>query len=411
MKYYICLDTCTWIYLANGQEPVKFLDDLENLIELNVVQIILPAIVRQEWNRNKLNAGSHLAKSFLQIKNEIRNLSTILDKIETKPLFTFLSDDDPIDAKTELTDISNKIKTHKELLLAKVENNIVKIEHIFSNTSTINVSHSDAVILQAGDIALNKKAPIHKKNGFADAVILLTFIDYVKSKSLLNSFFISYNTSDFCKTEKKKHFLHPDLEPIFATVNSRFFDILGKALQEIDPKLVEDATIREIEKSIDYSCEYYCEECDGNHGLGHEIDFSEPFEIINENNYRYTFNEPSLFDEGEIDDIVIPKFPNTIQIGYCNHCSTQYIKCQDCDELLNLGDGFDIIYGFTEDVFKCSCGIKYKREAEFDRKGIESETWTIIDNRTDVCEYCGEEFINKNETILCDKCEIECNNK
>ena len=410
MKYYICLDTCTWIYLANGQEPVKFLDDIENLIKLDVVQIILPEIVRQEWDRNKVQAGSHLTKSFLQIKNEISNVSTILDRIETKPLFSFLSDDDTIDAKVELTDISNKINTHKERLLAKVENNIAKIEHIFSNSSTIIVYHSDDIILQAGEIALNKKAPIHQKNGFADAVILLTFLDYIKSNSLPNSYFISYNTSDFCKTDNKKHLLHPDLEPIFATVNCRFFDIVGKALQEIDPKLVEDATIRKIEESRESTYEDYCEECDGYHGFGHEIDFYEPFEITNENNYKYTSNEPSFFDECEIDDIVIPKLTDTIQVGYCNHCSTQYIKCQDCDEILNLGD-FDVVYGVTEDVFKCRCGIKYKRETEFDRKGIESEIWTIIDDRTDICVYCGEEFINNNETQFCNKCETENNDK
>lgn len=28
MKIYFCLDTCTWIYLANGTEPVKFLQDI-----------------------------------------------------------------------------------------------------------------------------------------------------------------------------------------------------------------------------------------------------------------------------------------------------------------------------------------------------------------------------------------------
>lgn len=53
MKIYFCLDTCTWIYLANGTEPVKFLQDIQDLINQGRLCIILPQIVEEEWNRNK----------------------------------------------------------------------------------------------------------------------------------------------------------------------------------------------------------------------------------------------------------------------------------------------------------------------------------------------------------------------
>lgn len=53
MNIYFCLDTCTWIYLANGTEPVKFLQDIQDLLNQGRLCIVLPQIVEEEWNRNK----------------------------------------------------------------------------------------------------------------------------------------------------------------------------------------------------------------------------------------------------------------------------------------------------------------------------------------------------------------------
>lgn len=408
MKYYMCFDTCTWINLANGREPAKFLKDIEELIDLGLLRIILPNIVRDEWNRNKESISNSITYAFGGISKSMKEVSSTIDKIEAKSKFQFLLENN-VDIKKEFNEISSKLDDNKKHLIDKVQDNISTIEKIFDDPATILVAHNQEILLKAADIALQKKAPIHNKNGFADAVILLSFIEYTKSKSLSNSYFVSYNASDFCKSLKDKGSLHSDIEPLFVETGCHFFGIVGKALKSIDPQLVNDAMMKEIVKSF-ADDDYYCTECDGYHGFGNQIDFSEPFSIINENFSKYNNIEPALFSENEIGTIASPKLIDEIQIGYCNHCSQQYIKCQGCGEVLSLGD-YDVIYGYNGDIFVCSCGIRYKRETEFDRQGIEEEIWTIINDKTETCQSCGETFIDKIGTGICSHCEEEYNNK
>ena len=413
MEVYFCLDTCTWIYLANGTEPVKFLEDIQELLNQNRLHIIMPEIVLDEWRRNKVQGTIHksLQSTFGELKKQTKILSEILDKIGTYSPISFLIKDDEADLKPELKDIKDRIENTERSLCKKVDNNISIIENIFNHPFTINIPTLDSVILKAGELALNKKAPIHKKNGFADAVILLSFIDYIKSNSIENSYFISYNTADFCETENKKHSLHTDLRPLFDETGSKFFYILGKALKDIDNSLVDNDIIELIEKSRKDYIEYYCEECDGYHGFGNQIDFDEPQEIENKNIYRYTQNLPNLFSEEKLEIITMPTLVETIQTGCCSHCSVEYILCQGCGELIKI-DEYDYVYEYAnENIFICDCGIQYKRDREYDRNTQVYESWIIIDDRIEPCENCGEEFINEGITNICRSCAGECNEK
>lgn len=405
MSIYFCLDTCTWIYLANGTEPVKFLQDMQDLLNQGRLCIVLPQIVEEEWNRNKAKGTIQklILNSFSELNKQIRQVSAILDKVETHSSFQFLFEDEDKDTKEELAEIKAKIESNKNALLDKVNNNITTIESLFNHNSTIKISPSANVLLRAGEIALEQKAPIHKKNGFADAVILLTFIDYIKSNSIKNSYFISYNTDDFCQKVNKTYSLHTDLRPLFDDVNSKFFNILGGALKDVDDNLVDDETLELIERYKEDYAEYYCTECDGYKGFGNDIHFYPPEEIFNENSPRYTQEKATLFGEDEIETIVVPKLVDTIQHGYCNHCSTQYIKCQNCENIIPVEEHIN------NNIIICNCGIRYKRESQFAHKGQGDESWSIIDKRTEVCEKCGEEFIDTIGVGICQTCDDEYN--
>ena len=54
--YYLTLDTNTWIYLANGTEPVRLLTFIKQEVDKGYVTILLPEIIIKEWDRNKDNA-------------------------------------------------------------------------------------------------------------------------------------------------------------------------------------------------------------------------------------------------------------------------------------------------------------------------------------------------------------------
>ena len=85
--YNLCLDTCTWIYLANGTEPVKFLDFIANEVEKNNIKIILPEIIIDEWNRNKddtVNKGTII--HFSQIIEGLERVKRLLGQKGKRPI-------------------------------------------------------------------------------------------------------------------------------------------------------------------------------------------------------------------------------------------------------------------------------------------------------------------------------------
>ena len=411
---YFCLDTCTWIYLANGTEPVKFLEDLLDEINSGNLVIILPKIVLDEWTRNKEDGSiiDGVKKTFDDITKSIKDISVIIDKIDYTSKFLRLVNGKEDNLKDNLNETIKGLNKTKEDIGAKIEDNISKIEKIFHNPQTVVVDTSNTVMLEAGKFALEKKAPLHKKNGFADALIMLTFLDYLDKNQNHDdvSAFISYNKEDFCELGGKKKednkTLHPDLKPLFEKFNCKFHPILASALKELDHTLVDDEILREINE-LNNSCDYICQECDGYHGYGNDVYFGRPIDIENENQYRFDDNYPLLPFE-EITPVKRVNVTTTLQIGYCNHCSTQYMKCQCCEDIKKVVDD----YGYpVENTLICSCGLKYRWETYYDKETGDEVFWKILDERTEVCLYCGEEFINKMGTSMCLKCEKECNDK
>lgn len=376
MNYY-CLDTCTWIYLSNGTEPVKFLEDLLDEINSGNLVIILPKIVLDEWERNKEDGSimDGLKKTFGTINKSIKEVSVIIDKIDYTSKFLQLFNDEEENLKINLEQTVQGLNKTREDISSKIKDNIAKIERIFNHPQTVVVDTPNDVMLAAGKIALEKKAPLHKKNGFADALIILTFLDFLDKNQTHQdaSVFISYNKEDFCELGGNKKILHPDLQPLFDMHKCKFYPILGSALQELDHTLVDDATIREIEEYHNCNDEYICQECDGYHGYGNEIYFGHPFDIENENEYRFDDNHPSLPFE-EVTPVKRVGITTTLQIGYCNHCSTQYLKCQNCGDIKQVEDDYD--YDIENTVI-CSCGIKYRWESYFTKDTGEEINWKV----------------------------------
>ncbi|RYX87541.1 hypothetical protein EON73_01205 [bacterium] len=51
--HYLTLDTNTWIYLANGTEPVRLLTFIKQEMDKKNITLLLPEIVVKEWDKNK----------------------------------------------------------------------------------------------------------------------------------------------------------------------------------------------------------------------------------------------------------------------------------------------------------------------------------------------------------------------
>lgn len=405
--HYIALDTCTWIYLANGTEPVKLLDFIFDESRKGNIAIIVPKIVIDEWEKNKIDTVEKgTIKHFKQVLEELDRVSRLLGKKGERPKFSFLIDEENQNEYFE--EVIEKIKSSREDVKSAIQENINKIDEIFKTQSTIIIEIEDKIRLLAAEHAIEKKAPFKEKNSFADALILFSFIDFVTQNNIEGASFISYNTKDFCERSGGKKHLHPDLKPYFEESKSNFYMTVWKVLNTIKEDIITQEEIELVEQmQLDAEREKdieYCEICSEIHNRPSEIYFGEPIEIFNERKYdQVNPNQIELAFAKEMPKKIPEEKISTIQIAGCDYCSTEHFKCQKCNTV-------NAVWEHEYDTRKeCEgCGLPYFIDTSNDYEGIgEGYEYKIIKDYLD-CEKCGEQFeddlIN---TGLCQKCEDE----
>ena len=228
--YYLIIDTCVWIDLCKNFPEVR--KKLTELVERQKATLLLPQIVIDEWNRNKFSKIVVAKQESIQgMINSARKLSQYMKSDAANTLGTVLEQ-----------------LCKKEIAKEIVSDEIDAVDDLFAHPSTIIPPLTIHIKAQAADLALTKKAPFHKKNSMADALIILSSIEYVKQNSLGNVIFISNNTQDFSATNDKTQ-IHEDLREIFEHRGIQFFINIGQAINEIENNLVNIEQVHEIDKS------------------------------------------------------------------------------------------------------------------------------------------------------------------
>lgn len=386
--HYIALDTCTWIYLANGTEPVKLLDFILEESDKGNIAIIVPKIVIEEWEKNKIDTVEKGAiKHFKQVIEELKRISKLLGKKGERPKFSFLNDENEY-----FEEVIEKIKSKREDVKAAIQDNISKIDEIFRNPSTIIIEIEDKIRLLAGQHAIEKKAPFKEKNSFADALILFSFIDFVTQNNIEGASFVTYNTEDFCEKSGRKKYLHPDLEPYFIESKSKFFLIVGELLNTIKKDIITKEELEwvkemqlEAERHKDIE---FCQICSEVHERPSELTFRHSTELVFiENALKKSSKETIL----------------TIQITDCDYCGTEHFKCQKCDSVNAVWD-----HEYDERKECEGCGLPYFIDTSNDYENIgEGYEYRILEDYAN-CEKCGVEYEdNDTNTNICQKCEDE----
>jgi hypothetical protein len=90
---------------------------------------------------------------------------------------------------------------------------------------------------------LHRKAPCHRdnKNSIADAVILETYLEAVKSKSSGERFaFVTDNVTDFSLPEGNHKLPHSDFAGAFSKIKSMYFINQAEYLRRVDPSFVSE---------------------------------------------------------------------------------------------------------------------------------------------------------------------------
>jgi hypothetical protein len=408
--HYLTLDTNTWINLANGTEPVRLLKYIKKEAEKGNITIILPEIIIKEWDKNKENAvklGS--IKHFNDITLSLKRILKLLGEKGERDILSFLLDEN--DNKEYFKDFIDNFKRKKKEVEDAISDNIKLIDVLFKHKSTIVLKTTDEVFIKAGQFALEKKAPFKNKNSFADAIIVFSFLAFVRDNKIEEALFITYNTSDFCEKKEGKNYLHPDLVNEFKTTKSNFYTIVGEAINTLEQDIVskeELEWIKEMRKLAELGKDIeYCEVCHAINAKSSEVYFGRPHPLIDERK-GLIHNNPKQLELEFAKDLpksMLKNYPETIDVGHCSWCNTEHFKCVYCGTLNAVWDR-----NYDERKECLGCGLPYYIDTSSDWKGTgEGYLYRIIEDN-EICEKCGSEFKPNSSGInLCQTCEDDYN--
>ena len=138
----------------------------------------------------------------------------------------------------------------------------------------------------------------------------------------------------------------------------------------IDNTLFKEAEIRKIEQEMDELYDHnahYCNTCspDEENQYLNVVSFSNSEFVEVESS---EFKNPNQLKFDFIDNLNIPIIKlnkgYSIQRGFCSWCSTEHIKCENCNTITALDEAID-------EGFECdSCGIIYKISNEYVGSGM-----------------------------------------
>jgi hypothetical protein len=378
---YLILDTNTWIYLANGKDPITdnsneeyhflLFEKLKQKVDDGTVKILINEIIEQEWKRNKNNTFELIKLLKNRLKSQIKNLKSIGKELQHC-------------CDEEITKIQS---AYEKLIDKKIKDNeqhIESVEKLLKSSVKVSITKDVKVIVADWSVEGNAPFKGDKKNSMADALILFSSIDFIKQElydDFLNKhdpIFVSGNKGDF-SDEKEADLIHSDLAPKLKEVEMLFFRSLPKALNTLEEKLFQEEEVRRIEEEMQLFYEAnlgYCNVCspDEEHESLNIIHFNGGEEIDSEiesnpNQMDLDFDEDGMY-------ILKDDTPETyyIERGDCMLCGTEHIRCGKCKESTPIDDA-------TKDGFECEgCGTFYKITHKYLGSGMFEDRITMSKN-------------------------------
>jgi hypothetical protein len=219
--HYLLIDTCIWLNLAKSKNQYALVETLERLIDTNEVVVLVPELVRTEFDRNRDRV---IDSTRQQIGAEFRKVKQIIESYGSEK---------KSEALQELNDVGCRLP-----LLSEVTGYMAdRLIALMDKGRQIDIS--DSVKLRAVTRALTKKAPFHKqKNSVADAILIEVFHEFKKDVGSGIFHFITDNHTDFSSPiDKRKP--HIDLDDIFTGDAVYHLDLVD-AIKTISPKVFEE---------------------------------------------------------------------------------------------------------------------------------------------------------------------------
>ncbi len=214
----LLVDTSVWLDLAQRRDGQKWIVPIRVLIHQGQLQLLVPALVVEEFERNRPRAEDAVTTKVLERFRLIR-----------KDLDAYADDARRGQWLEEMTQ-------HIPMVSAMTVRNFSEISDLLHSGRSLSPTNVDkARVIQRG---LDKKAPLHqRKNSVADALLIEMYASAVKrSRAKADQYcFVTANYQDFSIPTGDRREPHPDLAEIFTHGRSRYLygeDALRLALEE-----------------------------------------------------------------------------------------------------------------------------------------------------------------------------------
>ena len=201
------VDTCVWLDLAKDRRQAPLLDLIDEMIRVEMLGLIVPCIVLEEFRNNKERVAQESSKSlsahFRLVREAVNKVGG--DKKRLESVIAYLDD------------VNHKIP----LIGAEAAPALDRIQQLMERSEI--VAPSEAVLLKAANRAMGKKAPFHRnKNSMADAIIIETYAQALLQKPAkgIRFAFVTHNKSDFSAEQGSQKDPHPDLANLFSPIKS-----------------------------------------------------------------------------------------------------------------------------------------------------------------------------------------------
>ncbi|HAW0470576.1 TPA: DUF4935 domain-containing protein, partial [Escherichia coli] len=212
----IMLDTCVWLDISSKKSELPMLTAIEHLVGDGSIKILLPDLIRAEYERNKDRVIEATRK---RLSSEFRVIKGVIESFGVEGKDTALR---------TLDDVNHRLP-----ILSEVNQNTVnRVTKLFDMAHEVIIS--DAAKIRAAERAIAKKAPFHKqKNSVADAMLAETFQEFRLSHiSEYETFrFVTHNVTDFSGKDHRQP--HDDFADIFDGNSSLFFNTTSSAIEDL----------------------------------------------------------------------------------------------------------------------------------------------------------------------------------
>lgn len=199
---HLLVDTSTFLDLAQRRDGQRWIVALRVLIHQQEVQLLVPPVVIEEFDRNEARVQATMTSSIASRFKQIR-----------QDLVTYGTDDD-----AHAVEVIEDLRRHLPLVGAMTTRNFREIRELLVAGQI--VEPTEAETNRVVDRGLRKAAPFHSgKNSVADAVILELYQTAAQGADLAEHphAFVTSNHTDFSRANGDKREPHDDIADAFGT--------------------------------------------------------------------------------------------------------------------------------------------------------------------------------------------------